>query len=45
MGKGVWPRGGGQAGRRAQNGHGHKVVAGERAVMGASTVGRSWARG
>jgi hypothetical protein len=34
-----WERGGGQAGRGGSN------VAGERAVVGASTAGRSWARG
>jgi hypothetical protein len=35
--------GGGQAGRGAQKGRGGLDVAGERAVVGASTVGRSWA--
>jgi hypothetical protein len=40
-----WERGGGRAGRGAQKGHGGSDVAGERAVMGASTAGRSWARG
>jgi hypothetical protein len=38
-------RGGGRAGREAQKGRGGADVAGERAVVGASTAGRSWARG
>jgi hypothetical protein len=38
-------RGGGRAGRGAQKGHGHGDMAGERAVVGASTTGRLWARG
>jgi hypothetical protein len=35
-------RGGGRAGRRVQKGRGGSVVAGEHAVVGASTAGRSW---
>jgi hypothetical protein len=38
-------RGGGRAGCGAQKGHGREDVAGERAVVGASTARRSWARG
>jgi hypothetical protein len=37
--------GGGRAGRGAQKGRGGSVVAGERAVVGASTTGRSWTGG
>jgi hypothetical protein len=40
-----WERGGGRAGCGAQKGRGGSDVAGERAIMGASTAGRSWARG
>jgi hypothetical protein len=40
-----WERGGGRAGRGAQKGRGGSDVAGERAFVGASTTGRSWARG
>jgi hypothetical protein len=40
-----WERGGGRAGHGAQKGRGGSDVAGERAVVGASTAGRSWARG
>jgi hypothetical protein len=40
-----WARGGGRAGRRAQKGRGGSDVAGERAVVGVSTAGRSWAGG
>ena len=42
---GKWKRGGGRAGRAIQKGRGGSVMAGERAVVGASTAGRSWARG
>jgi hypothetical protein len=35
----------GRAGRGAQKGRGRTDVAGERAVVGASTAGRSWAGG
>jgi hypothetical protein len=38
-------RGGGRAGRGAQKGHGGSDVAEERVNVGASTAGRSWARG
>jgi hypothetical protein len=40
-----WARGGGRVGRGAQKGRGGSDVAGERADVGASTAGRSWARG
>jgi hypothetical protein len=40
-----WAREGGRAGHETQKGHGREDVTGERAVMGASTAGRSWARG
>jgi hypothetical protein len=38
-------RGGGRAGRGDQKGRGRRDVAGERADVGVSTAGRSWARG
>jgi hypothetical protein len=41
----TWERGGGRAGRGAQKGRGGSDVAGERLVVGASTAGRSWAKG
>jgi hypothetical protein len=37
--------GGGRAGCGAQKGRGRGDMAGEHAVVGASTAGRSWARG
>jgi hypothetical protein len=40
-----WERRGGRAGHGAQKGRGGMDVAGERAVVGASTAGRSWAGG
>jgi hypothetical protein len=40
-----WKRGGGQVGHGVQKGHGGSIVARERAVVGASTAGRSWAGG
>jgi hypothetical protein len=40
-----WERGGGRAGHGAQKGCGGSDVAGERAIVGASTAGRSWTRG
>jgi hypothetical protein len=40
-----WKRGGGRAGHGVQKRCGGSVVAGERADVGASTAGRSWARG
>jgi hypothetical protein len=46
LGKGrKWKRGDGRAGRGVQKGRGGSVVAGERADMGASMAGRSWAGG
>jgi hypothetical protein len=39
-----WKRRGGRAGHGVQKGRGGSVVAGERADVGASTAGRSWAR-
>jgi hypothetical protein len=40
-----WERGGGRARRGTQKGRGGMDVAVERAVVGASTAGRSWAGG
>jgi hypothetical protein len=40
-----WERGGGRAGRGAQKGRGGSDVDEESAVVGASTAGRSWAKG
>jgi hypothetical protein len=40
-----WARGGGRAGRRALKGRERRVMAGKRAVVGASMSGRSWAGG
>jgi hypothetical protein len=40
-----WKRGGERAGREVQKGREGSVVAGERADVGASTTGRSWAGG
>jgi hypothetical protein len=40
-----WERGGERAGHGAQKGRGGADVAGERAVVGASTARRSWAGG
>jgi hypothetical protein len=46
LGRGCkWNRGDGRAGRGVQKGRWGSVVARERADVGASTVGRSWARG
>jgi hypothetical protein len=46
LGKGrKWKRGDGRVGRGVQKGRGGSVVAGERADVGTSTTGRSWAGG